>query len=169
MNAENKLKVAIATLLILGMSASSAMAAATTGTAEASVEEQISISISKELRFGELLQDNFGGTVTLKPGPSNNTTFSGVKPVIGSQFGSQSALFIVSGDANRAFTTTVDPSVDLTGPDGSAPMNATLTNASDGVLDAFQNANVFIGGTLTVGGNQTIGAYTGTYNVTVDY
>ena len=169
MNTKNRLKVAIAVLLMLGMSASSAMAASPTGKAEASVVEQISIFQLTELSFGTMLQSNTGGTISLTP--KGDATSSGVQLVSGTQ----RAVFLVIGDFNRAYTTTLDPSVDLIGPVGATPMNATLTNDNDGVF--FQGEGdpilgideLFIGGTLTVGRNQIPGVYSGTYNVTVDY
>jgi hypothetical protein len=75
----------------------------------------------------------------------------------------------VDGDPNRAYTTTLDPTVTLFGGFGASPMTADLTQDSNGALILFGSDVIFIGGTLNVGVNQSPGAYTGSFNVTVDY
>jgi hypothetical protein len=162
-NTKNKLKIAIAAFLMLGMSASSAMAASDTGTAEATVVEQITISKTQDLGFGGMLQSGTGGTIIISP-TDGAVTPSGVQTTGATATRGE---FFVNGEDGRSYSTTLDASVDLTGPVGATPMTATLTKDNTGVI--FGGDILFIGGTLNVGINQAPGAYTGAFNVTVDY
>ena len=72
----------------------------------------------------------------------------------------------MAGDANRAFTiATTGGSVS----NGTDTMNFTTNAATSGTLNASGAAAFSVGGTLTVVGGASAGAYTGSYNVTVAY
>ncbi|MBT5471973.1 MAG: DUF4402 domain-containing protein [Nitrospina sp.] len=165
MISKNMLKITIAALLTLGFGASNAMAASDTGTAEATVVKQITISKTQDLGFGGMLQSGTGGTITISPA-DGTVTPSGVQTTGATATRGE---FFVDGDPNRAYTTTLDPTVTLFGGFGASPMTADLTQDSNGALILFGSDVIFIGGTLNVGVNQSPGAYTGSFNVTVDY
>ena len=83
------------------------------------------------------------------------------------QLGTVSAdAFDVAGDANRSFSI-VTNSGSVT--NGATSMTFTTTSASSGLLDGTGNASFTVGGTLTVGGTEPAGTYSGSYDATVEY
>ena len=75
-------------------------------------------------------------------------------------------IFSVTGEGTSAFTTTMDATSSLTGP-GTA-MTATLGNDAPSNLTAG-SATINVSSSLAVGANQTAGAYSGTFAITVNY
>ena len=75
-------------------------------------------------------------------------------------------IFAVTGEANSAFTTTIDATSTLTG--AGADMIATLSNDAPASLSSG-SATVNVGSSLAVAASQVSGAYTGSYSVTVNY
>lgn len=165
--------LALAAFLISGMSVSNVMAANTDGKAEALVVIPITISHdpADALNFGGIIPDGVGGTVVVDlAGAATSPTLSlTVLPAPSRD------LFTVGGEPNRTYAITGDISATLTG--AGAPMPASLnilaqnlggTNVA-GTLDGVGADTILVGGTLTVGANQTPDAYSALYNIIVNY
>lgn len=160
--------VAGALVATLGLSATMAHAAPATAsaTAKARVLKQITVTNTSDLDFGTIVAGTAASTVAVTTG-GTRTCGSGLT-CTGTV---SSANFDVSGSNNAVVTITGDNSVSLsngTGGTMSASLTrsaTTLTLANSGpVGGSFQ-----VGGTLSLDANQADGAYTGTFNVTVDY
>ncbi len=72
--------------------------------------------------------------------------------------GTNGAVVVVGGDAN----------VTLNGSLGGT-MNSTLSYSATNVTLGATGGSFQVGGTLSVGANQTAGDYSGTFNVTANY
>ncbi|MCU0946747.1 MAG: DUF4402 domain-containing protein [Porphyrobacter sp.] len=115
------------------------------------------------LNFGTFTTGDAGGTVVVTQAGAGNAT--GEVTLLGGSVEAADA-FTVAGDANRAFTiATTGGSVS----NGTDTMNFTTNAATSGTLNASGAASFSVGGTLTVVGGASAGAYTGSYNVTVAY
>lgn len=156
--------MAVAAFLISGMSASNAMAATAPGQAEATVVTPITIVNLQDLNFGGIVSDPTPGTVTVSAVDGTSTaTVPQVSPPSTAR-----AVFDINGDPNRAYNTnTSDTSVSLTGP--GAAMSSTLVIDRQPTLDGTGNDTLGVGGVLSVGANQVAGAYSGTFNIVVNY
>lgn len=146
-----------------GAFASYLQAATVSTTASANILQPISVSKTADLSFGEVYPDGtLAGTVTVDF--AGGRTFGG-----GASAGTApgaAGSFTVTGEAGSTYALTIPAAVSLTGP-GTA-MNVTLSNNSLGDLttgtETFQ-----VGGALDVGVAQTAGAYSATFDVTVNY
>jgi hypothetical protein len=142
-----------------------------TSTASAGADAVIVTPISvinvegENLDFGTIAADTAAGTVTVD-GAGGLTSSSPNLIVTGST--GNAAAFDVSGQANLAYTATIDPSVTLSGP--GTDMSATLTKyGGAAALDGTGSDSFTVGGTLSVGANQAAGSYTGSFDVSVAY
>ena len=115
------------------------------------------------LNFGKFTV-GAGGTVVVTPTGAGSTT-SDVGFVPGSTTSADS--FSIVGDPNRSYSiTTTGGNVS----NGSKSMSfSTLASATSGTLGSTGSGSFTVGGTLTVTGTETAGAYTGTYSATVTY
>lgn len=120
---------------------------------------------SATLNFGSFTTGT-GGTVVVTATGSGSTTGD-----VGFVPGSSEAAdaFTVKGDNNRSYSiSTTSGTVSNSG--GTASMAfSTVASASSGTLSGTGTGAFTVGGTLTVVGNETAGAYTGTYDATVAY
>jgi hypothetical protein len=140
-------------------------ATATDGAATAEVVAPITIThdANAVLNFGKFTAGTAGGSVAVTTGGVG--TPSGDVVLLSDSTNSADA-FTVAGQSGRTFTITpTGGSVS----NGSATMAFTVSAAGTGTLDSSGSAPVAVGGTLTVGGNQAAGVYTGSYSVTVAY
>lgn len=153
-------RITAAVLATAALAAGAAHAANTTGTANATVIGALTVAETQQLSFGSFSAGPVGGSINSVTGAKTGDV------VIVS--GPQAGKFRVTGNPNTAYSFTVSPSVTLTGP-GTA-MTASISGSSvNGGLTAAGIDDITTGGTLTVNSNQASGAYTGTYNVTVNY
>lgn len=158
---------------------SPACAATSTGQAKVAIVPPLTLVNTTDLAFGSIVPSTTGGTVTINEASGARTSAGGVTPV-GGGFGA--ATFIGNTGPNLFVHVGLDsPTVTLNRSGGGGSMNATLVleaipitifgNAQDRYI-LLGNQNVFtihVGGTLTVGANQAVGAYSGTFTVTADY
>ncbi len=142
------------------------IAATVSGTANANVLTPLSIVAGADMNFGDIAGDATAIT-TVDLDPSTGATSSGDGASVAGT--TAAGVFTVTGSGTLSYT--IDPIADttLTGP-GTA---MTLTNLDDslggtGTL-AAGTQNFTVGGTLTLNANQGVGAYSGTYSVTVNY
>jgi len=138
-------------------------AASVESTITATILTPISISKQADLAFGEVYPDGtVTGTVTVDH--SGGRTFQG-GVAAGSVPGSAGS-FTVTGELGSTYSLTIPASVNLLGP--GAEMLVNLNHNSSGSLSL--GADTFkIGGVLNVGANQSSGAYSATFVVTVNY
>ena len=146
-----------------GAFASYLQAATVSSTASANILQPIGVSKVADISFGEVYSDGtLAGTVTLDF--TGGRTFGG-GAAAGTATGS-SGEFTVTGEAGSTYALTIPANVALTGP--GTDMNVALTNNSAGDL-ATGSETFQIGGDLAVGIAQTAGAYSATFDVTVNY
>ncbi len=147
------------------LSGTAAQAATASASATAKILTQVTVTKTADLDFGTIAIGTSGGTVTV--GNTDNRT-CGAGLVCSATV--TSAKFGIAGAALQAVGITSDPSVTLNRVGGGASMSATLsTSASTATLSALGVSTFAVGGVLTVGGTQTAGDYSGTFNVTVNY
>ncbi len=163
----NKFKVVLAgTIAAAAMFSGVANAATQTATAEAEIIVPVVLSSVTNLNFGLIAVGAGTGTVAL--GASDVRTCAGVTCVGTASRGKFNVTVADAGAlVDLGFT---DNTIDLTGPAGSTPMNATLSLSTNQItFDAATLEDVFVGGTLNVNAAQAAGVYTGTYEVTAQY
>ncbi len=137
-------------------------AEAVTGNASAQIAIPVSIAETTALDHGTVVASGVLGTVTISTAGARGFT-GGVTGLGGSP---TQGVFAVTGETNNAFTTTVDATSTLSGP--GANMIATLSNDAPSNLSGG-SATINVSASLAVGINQTTGAYSGTYAITVNY
>ncbi len=150
------------TFILFALIAGTTFAQSTTVSTAAEIIEAITFTEIAGLNFGKV--DNTAGSVII----STTGGVTGTKTQVSGGTTSAAEL-TVSGAANETYSITVPTTTTLTGP-GTALNVTGLNHNSTGNLDATTGEEtVNIGGTLTVPGGQTIGAYSGTISVTVSY
>jgi len=159
--------IAGALVASFGLSAVAASAAPATAsaTAKARILRQITVTNTSDLDFGTIVAGTAASTVAVSTGAvrtcGTGLTCTGTVTA---------ANFDITGTNNAVVTITGDNSVTLangTGGTMSASLTrsaSTLTLANSAIGGSFQ-----VGGTLNLDAAQADGAYTGTFNVTVDY
>jgi len=158
---------AIAAVAAIALTGTQALAAnAITGSASATIAAPISISETTGLSFGSITAGATAGTVAVAP--AGGATYTGVSNFGG---GTSAAPLNVAGAANTAYSVTVDTTASLSDGVNSMSLTGIETNLAggSGTLSATGTAVVNVRATLNVAANQAAGAYTGTYNITVNY
>lgn len=142
-----------------------AQAATASASATAKILTQVTVTKTADLDFGTIAIGTSGGNVAV--GFTDDRT-CGAGLVCSATV--TSAKFTVAGAASQNVGITSDANVTLNRVGGGASMTAALsTSAATATLSAGGAASFAVGGDLTVGGTQTAGDYTGTFNVTVNY
>ncbi|MHA1539861.1 MAG: DUF4402 domain-containing protein [Alphaproteobacteria bacterium] len=126
----------------------------------------ITIAETAPMHFGAIIADPAGGNIQLDTldGVSNIT---GTSILIGTP---TSAKFDLRGEANAAFTIDFPTRIFLTGPGTDMRVNNFTHDAP--VTPSFSaagEASFSAGGLLRVNAIQTMGAYSGTYTITISY
>jgi hypothetical protein len=150
---------------VLGVTAYAANTA--TSNATATVIAPIAIAGTVDLQFGKFVAASTTGTVVMSPAGARSAT-GGV--ILSSVSAGAAASYNVTGDTTASYTITL-PTSAVTITSGANNMTVgtfTSTPSGTGTLTAGAQT-LTVGGTLSVGANQATGAYTGTYNVTVQY
>lgn len=164
-------KALLATVAIAAVATPLAHAATVTGDSSARIITPLNITAGNAgLRFGDIVPDaSAAGTVAIAA--SNGAETCTTVVCLTSDRGA--AAFNVTGEAGKSFTVSVPSSVTLNGTEASntgQSMSSTLASSSaTATLDAGGAAAFNVGGTLTVTANQAVGAYSGSFVVTVDY
>ena len=164
----NSLRIALVGALAAASFAGSAQAATTaTGNATAEVLSSLTVTATNDLQFGQIAA-NTGGTVTVNADSSVASTGSLIST------GTRApATFAVTGSPNSMVVVSLPTAaVNLTRSGGTETMTLNGFNSNPG--GAFQlgatGAGTFnVGGTLAVAGGQVAGAYSGTFQVSVEY
>lgn len=164
-----RLKAVIAAAL---MGVSAPAFAQDSATAQSSAEIIVAIDITNDdpLSFGVIARPATGsGTVTINPDTGARTVSGGVAAVTGGTTGR--ALFSVTGDPTRAFSTTIPANFILSNGTPADDITVTLTAETTPAtaLDALGEATIGVGGTFGVDFDTTTDEYTGSFSVTVQY
>lgn len=174
---KNTFKLFAAALAFVGLAnvASAQNTASATGTATARIVEPISISATDGvLRFGNIVSDVDGGSVSVNYG--GTASYSGIVALSGwyngySTSATSAAGFSVSGEPYFHYIISLPSSVSMTSGENSMtcslwnPYHEELNTVIDNVgYDTFS-----VGGTLAVGPDQANGSYSGTFTCTVSY
>lgn len=152
-------------LLITGAFTNTALSQASDSedaTITANVIAALSLAKNQNLAFGDVAQ-NTSGTVEVTDAAAVKFTITG-EP-------SKNITFTLTSPANLSDgTNTLTFSDDIQYNSADDPATANVLN--DGATIAINgtgNLYVYLGGTVTAGGAQVRGAYSGTYTVQVDY
>ena len=132
--------------------------------ANANIIGSIALTRTAHLNFGDIVA-NAAGTVIVDTAGARTASGPGLAGGTAS-----AAAFDVAGQSGKTYVVGVPTSaVTINGP-SSSTMTVTAFTVSAGPYTLTGGADTFtVGGTLTVGASQTIGAYTGNFNVTVSY
>jgi len=165
-NKQMTVGTAAAVIVVALTMGSEAQAAEATGTAQATVVIPISIAATSVMEFGNIAGTPTAGTVVLTTASvatgTNVDVLSGTTPA--------AAVFTVTGFGNTVFTMTLPADNVVTLIDGTGASMSLSTFTSDVASALSGGTEVFaVGATLGVGINQSTGAYSGTYTVTVNY
>jgi len=141
----------------------------TQGTAKAKIIQAATLEKGQtDLDFGTIVANTNGGTVAVTAAKQAERTPQNIQVVTASGF-SAGEFKLSNLDTDTTYHVSVDPSVPLQKA-GATDMSAMLTlSAGDDTVHNVTSKTFYVGGTLTVNGNQTAGQYQGTYNVTVTY
>lgn len=137
--------------------------------ATASVSGAQTLTNPQPLAFGSFAPGVSSGTVTISPAGARS---SGGGVFLVSSGAGAAASYTVGGTSNATYAITLplDGVVVLTsGPNSMAVNNFSSSPAGAGVIGGGGTQTLSVGATLTVGGNQATGSYSGSFNVTVEY
>ncbi len=157
-----KIVVAASVFAVTAFLQSGEPAEAITANSNARIAIPVTISESNALSFGFASPSGVAGTIEISLAGVQTAT-GGVGALGGPH---SQGIFAVTGETNNAFTTTVAATSTLSGP--GSDMIATLSNNAPSNLSGG-SATINVSASLAVGINQTTGAYSGTYSITVNY
>ncbi len=162
---KKQLLIASAAIISAGVYSTSVMGAGTTGTATATVVEAITINKTANLVFGEIVLA--AGDVTIAPGGGLSGSLT---PITATNPGS----FDVNGEDGRTYAITLDATATITDPVSSNTIAITGIDhkygaGNPGTIPVTVADVLTVGGTLTLIGTETPGAYAGNFDISVDY
>lgn len=158
------IKAALASSVLAAsvMSATAAHADTASADASANILQQVSVTNTADLDFATIVSAPTGSTVVVSS--AGAVTCNGDLVCSGT---ATAAGFSVSGTTGETVDVDVDASVTLTNADGDT-MSASLSPSVSTILLAGGDSFT-VGGTLSVGADQADGAYSGSFDVDVDY
>ncbi|MEO8115276.1 MAG: DUF4402 domain-containing protein [Phenylobacterium sp.] len=159
-----------ASALATGASAQvTGQSSAATAETKASIIAPIKITNTGNLDFGTIIRPTAPATDTVTITGSTRAATSGNAGLIGGS-AATSATFAVVGEPARAFTTTFDPSVTMSGA-GGAELVVTIAagGSNPTAISGGGTATLTYGGSMPLTGATASGDYTGTLHVTVAY
>ena len=140
-----------------------------TGTAQASANIVTPISIKKniDLNFGNIAASGSAFTVELSTaGERTSTGGAGTLPSVNGTV--TAAEFTAAGLSGATYAVTLPSTITITaGTTNNMTVDNFVSNSTNILTDGSETFKV--GATLHVGANQVAGAYTGNFNVTVNY
>lgn len=161
-----KLSIPMAALAVgAALFGNDAYAASASGSATAQIAAPISIGETASLSFGTVTTSATAGTVVITTAGARTVT-GGVSTLGGAP---AAGAFSVAGEGTASYTVSLPSSASLSGPgtamtvDGFS-ISGLTTRSLVGGADTFS-----LGATLNVNANQTSGAYSGSYTVSVNY
>ncbi|MFQ5775253.1 MAG: DUF4402 domain-containing protein [Kiloniellaceae bacterium] len=160
--------VGIAGIGALTVAADRAIAAQATATTNATIVTPIAISNVNSLEFGKVAAGTASSVVRISSAGARSLVSGDATLVSGGTI--QAASFSVTGEASTGYAITLPSSITISAGANNMTVN-TFTDSKGGTstLDGTGNDTFTVGADLTVGASQAAGAYTGTFNVTVNY
>jgi Domain of unknown function (DUF4402) len=147
-----------------------AQAATQSSTIRTTVRKPVTITWLRDLDFGRMIATATAGTVTIDPDSGARTVSGG--PLLAAGLPQTAKFRIVASPATLVLISRNALPV-LTRAGGGATMPVTLITMNGAVnpvtTPASGTFDVDIGGVLSVGANQTDGAYSGTFQINADY
>ncbi len=136
------------------------------GTAKAKIIQAATLTHQDgALNFGTLIADDDGGTSTLAAVAGPTAQDSGINRVTADPVSSDH-FKLENMDTGTTYAVSVPASVTIS--NGTQTMSVALTK-SDATVSGVASKDLYVGGTLTVGSDQAVGQYQGTYQMTVTY
>lgn len=127
----------------------------------------IGVTTQNDLHFGQIVTGTTSGTVTVSP--SGTRTASGGS-TLASGASVSAASFQVTGDPDVTFAITLPSSASLSSGADQMTVDGFVSDPDQaGSLDATGAALFRVGATLQLRGGQSSGAYSGQFDVRVDY
>ena len=138
----------------------------TTANASATLVSAITLTKVTDLDFGRLSSGTGGGTATVSAADARSVSGDVVE-----EGGTPAAAnFDITGEDGLTYDITLPASVSITSGGNSMTVDTFTSDKSLNVGTLTSGADSFkVGATLTVGANQPIGVYTGTFDVTCTY
>ena len=139
-----------------------------TGTAQAAANIVTPISITKNinLNFGNIAASGSNFTVVLSvTGERTSDGGTGTLPSVAGTV--TAAEFTAAGLSGAAYAVTLPTSITISDETNTMTVDAFTSNSTNVLTGGSDTFNV--GATLNVGANQVAGAYTGNFNVIVNY
>ena len=167
---ENSMKkISFFLLTLLTGTAFAQSSASADAAVNAEIVSPISITNVSALNFGRIIGTTAGGDVTIAA-TSAGTRTSTATDLLAPSGTVNAAKFQVTASDSYTYKITI-PDIDLTGATTSETMGVTFTNSlgSTGLTGTGSAEDLYLGGTLTVGANQSEDTYSGTVTVTVAY
>jgi hypothetical protein len=164
----NKALWAAAILLSAAGAPSGAFAASVNAGGEAIIVTATSFFLVENMDFGAIVPGPAPGSVTVDATDGTISSSGGVAATAG---GHERGRFVGGGSEGQQITLTLSAPPTLDDGNGNTmPMTAlTMDGPTVRTIGPDLAFDVYIGGTLDVGANQTPGAYSGTFTLTVDY
>jgi hypothetical protein len=170
----NHLAAGAALLASLASTPALAQASATQSTTgTTTIVRAITLAKNSDLAFGRVVRPSSGtSTVTINEGTGNRTLSGGDGVLLSSTV--SRATYTVGGEGAQGFDINVPSSFSMTRSGGTETITVNLakTATSDtlsGTLAAAGSATFGVGGNFDVASSTVPGAYSGTFNVTVQY
>jgi hypothetical protein len=158
------LRMTAVALFISGLVSSNSMA--TTGQSSATVILPITVEKITDLDFGSVVGGSIGQVLISSGNPTSRNTSTTVQ-TLGSNF--SRGFFVVRGQPNTPWTYSVVP-LQLSLSNGTSTMTVNLSPSQGSSTISNTGVQVLlIAGELLLDGTETAGAYSATYNVSVDY
>jgi Mat/Ecp fimbriae major subunit len=150
--------------------ATSAVGASTSGTSNATIVSPLSINvINPFLAFGQVVPSASPGTVviTANSGGGTTRTATGGASVQPGPFGA--SVFFVSGESGSPVTVVLPTSIFVNSGANTMTVDTFQSNPPSPYNQPASGQFLSVGGTLHVAANQAPGAYSGTFDVSVNY
>ena len=174
------LRLFIATAALVSGVATGALAQETssqTTTSTGTVFKPIVLTKNTDLSFGKVVRPATGSGVVNIAAVDGARTISGSGALItgpGGQATPGRATYSVAGEGGQAFSITVPANFNMIRSGGAETLAVTLTSTAtsgtlSGALGSAGSLAFGVGGSIPLANNTATGAYTGTFQVTVQY
>jgi hypothetical protein len=142
-------------------------------TGSATITSAITLTKTSDIAFGRVVRPSAGTSTVTIDASSGNRSISGGDGVLLSSTTSRAA-YSVGGEGGQSFSISVPSTFNMTRSGGSETIAVSLVGSAasgtlSGSLGAAGSATFGVGGSFGVASSTATGAYTGTFNVTVQY
>jgi len=162
-----KIIIVLGLFLCTGVMAQAERTVDAEGTAKAKIVKVASISHTGNaaLDFGTLIRG--AGTVTLLAAANPEPDYAGPVAAAGTAAPTADHFDLVDLENGVTYTVNIPTSVQITGPEGAAPMVVDLVPSATEITNG--GSELYVGGVLHVAADQKPGEYLAHYNVNLTY